>query len=166
MVVGALLAAFCTLAGPAMAQAAPRSPQDTVVTERLVYPMSFDTVETYLQSLIPPEGQGNVRNLELSAERNELRVDSEVRIGAIPGFELLSPLGWARLTAIGPMRVVRRGVVAWEVRTMLLGGKAVAPAMWEPLLHIATRRDDTLVPFRVGQWVQQVDIEPDRLVLR
>lgn len=159
-----LVAAVACLAPAGLA--AQSATRDTAIPEQLVYPMSFDTVEAYLQSLIPPEGRGNVRNLQLSSEQQELRVDSEVRIGAIPGFELLAPLGWARLTAVGPMRVMRRGVVAWEVRAMRLGGQTVSPTMWEPLLHIATRREDTLVPFRVGQWVQQVEVEPDRLVLR
>jgi hypothetical protein len=37
--------------------------------------------------------------------------------------------------------------------------------MWAPLLQRATKRQDTMIPYRVGQWVQKVDVEPTRLVL-
>jgi hypothetical protein len=37
--------------------------------------------------------------------------------------------------------------------------------VWENLLHVATRREDTLVPFRVGAWVGRVEVESERMVL-
>ncbi|HEX5632203.1 MAG TPA: hypothetical protein VFX50_03210, partial [Gemmatimonadales bacterium] len=153
-------------AAPAAAQTRAPGGADTIVADGpLSYPMTFDTMEVYLLSLVPPDSRGNVRNLELSGSGQQLRVDSEVKIGAIPGFELLAPLGWARLTATGPVRVLRRGVVVWEVRSMQLGGREVPQTVWENLLQVATKREDALVPFRVGAWVSRVEVERERMVL-
>jgi hypothetical protein len=162
----ALLVALCCAAPAVAQQRAPGGADSSAAEGPLSYPMTFDTMEVYLLSLVPPESQGNVRNLQLTGPGGDLlRVDSEVRIGAIPGFELLAPLGWARLTATGPVRVMRRGVVVWDVRSMQLGGKEVPQSVWENLLHVATRREDTLVPFRVGAWVGRVEVEAERMVL-
>jgi hypothetical protein len=134
-------------------------------TEKLSYPIAFDTVEAYLISLVPPSGRQNVRNLELSSANQILRVDADVNLGGLPGFELFSVLGFTHLTATGPVVVVRPGVVAWEVRALQVAGSPVAQSMWAPLLQRATKRQDTMIPYRVGQWVQKVDVEPSRLVL-
>jgi len=134
-------------------------------TEKLTYPIAFDTVEAYLISLVPPNGRQNVRNLELSSADQILRVDADVNLGGLPGFELFSVLGFTHLTATGPVVVLRPGVVAWEVRALQVAGSSVAQSMWAPLLQRATKRQDTMIPYRVGQWVQKVDVEPSRLVL-
>ena len=47
----------------------------------------------------------------------------------------------------------------------IVAGTSVAQSMWAPLLQRATKRQDTMVPFRVGAWVQKVDVQPTRLVL-
>jgi hypothetical protein len=133
--------------------------------EKLTYPIEFDTVEVYLMSLVPPNGRENVKNLALSSTDQILRVDADVKLGGLPGFELFGAFGFTHLTATGPVVVVRPGVVAWDVRTMNVAGTSVAPSMWAPLLQRATKRQDTMVPFRVGAWVQKVDVQPTRLVL-
>jgi hypothetical protein len=133
--------------------------------EKLTYPIEFDTVEVYLLSLVPPDGRENVKNLALTSADQVLRVDADVNLGGVKGFELFSVLGFTHLTATGPVVVVRPGVVAWEVRTLNVGGTPIAQSMWAPLLQRATKRQDTMVPFRVGAWVQKVDVQPTRLVL-
>jgi len=133
--------------------------------EKLTYPIEFDTVEAYLMTLVPPDGRENVRNLQLSAEQQNLRVDADVKLSGLPGFELFGAFGFTHLTATGPVAVVRPGVVAWNVQSVKVAGTGVSSSIWAPLLQKATKRQDTLVPFRVGQWVQKVDVEPTRLVL-
>jgi len=161
----AVLAALAFfLARPAVAQQ-PAGSVGEPPPEKLTYPIEFDTVETYLMTLVPPDGRENVRNLQLSAEQQNLRVDADVKLGGLPGFELLGAFGFTHLTATGPVSVVRPGVVAWNVQSVKVAGTSVAASIWAPLLQKATKRQDTLVPFRVGQWVQKVDVEPTRLVL-
>ena len=130
------------------------------------YPLAFDSLEVYLMTLVPPDGRGNVKNLALSAEQQNLRVDADVKLAGLPGFEWFGAFGFTHVTATGPMSVVSPGLVAWNVQTMKVAGSNVPASMWTPLLQKATKRSDTLVPFRVGQWVQKVDVEPTRLVLR
>ncbi|HEX5818408.1 MAG TPA: hypothetical protein VFY20_06010 [Gemmatimonadales bacterium] len=159
------------LATLALATTAPLAAQDAAgggtdpVGEKLTYPIEFDTVEVYLMTLVPENGRENVKNLALTSADQVLRVDADVNLGGVKGFELFSVLGFTHLTATGPVVVVRPGVVAWEVRTMNVGGTPIAQSMWAPLLQRATKREDTLVPFRVGAWVQKVDVQPTRLVL-
>jgi hypothetical protein len=160
-----LLAALALIAhSPAAAQQPARGGSDPA-SEKLTYPIEFDSVETYLMSLVPPSGREDVRNLQLSAEQQNLRVDADVKLGGLPGLELFGAFGFTHLTATGPVEVVRPGVVAWNVQNAKLAGTNVSPAVWAPLLQRATKREDTRIPFRVGQWVQKVDVEPTRLVL-
>jgi hypothetical protein len=161
---GALAALFLIVMAPLAAQESAGGGSDPAA-ERLTYPIAFDTVEAYLMSLVPPDGRQNVRNLELTSANQILRVDADVNLGGLPGFELFSVLGFTHLTATGPVVVVRPGVVAWDVRALQVAGSAVAQSMWAPLLQRATKRQDTMIPYRVGQWVQKVDVEPTRLVL-
>jgi len=160
----ALAALLLIAAVPLAAQESSGGDSDPA-TEKLTYPIAFDTVEAYLISLVPPDGRQNVRNLELSSANQILRVDADVNLGGLPGFELFSVLGFTHLTATGPVVVLRPGVVAWEVRALQVAGSSVAQSMWAPLLQRATKRQDTMIPYRVGQWVQKVDVEPTRLVL-
>lgn len=159
------------LAALALATTAPLAAQDAAgggsdpAAEKLTYPIEFDTVEVYLMSLVPPNGRENVKNLALTSADQVLRVDADVKLGGLPGFELFGAFGFTHLTATGPVVVVRPGVVAWDVRTMNVAGTPVAQSMWAPLLQRATKRSDTMVPFRVGAWVQKVDVQPTRLVL-
>jgi hypothetical protein len=138
---------------------------DDAAREKLSYPMEYDSVEVYLLSLVPPSGRQNVRDLQLSAEQQNLRVDADVNLGGLPGFEFFGAFGFTHLTATGPVALVRPGVVAWNVQSVKVSGTNVSPSVWAPLLQRATKREDTRIPFKVGQWVQQVDVEPTRLVL-
>lgn len=149
--------------GPVFAQTP--APGDTASPVGLSYPMSFDTVEAYLMSMVPPDGRDDVRSLELSQAENGLRVEGEVRVGAIRGLELLGGLGWAKVTATGPVAIVRPGVLGWDIKTMMLGDTPVLPAIWGPLIRRMTRRDDTIVPFRVAPWVSRVEVQPEQLML-
>ncbi len=138
---------------------------DTSSTPGLSYPMSFDTVEVYLMSMVPPEGRDDVRGISLSQAENGLRVEGEVRIGAIPGFELLGGLGWAKVTATGPVSIVRPGVLGWDIKTMMLGETPVMPSIWGPLIRRMTKREDNVIPFRVATWVSRVEVQSDQLML-
>jgi hypothetical protein len=162
--VGVLAALTVMAAAPLASQNAAGGGTDSAA-QKLTYPIEFDTVEAYLMSLVPPNGRENVKNLALSSADQTLRVDADVKLGGLPGFELFGAFGFTHLTATGPVVVVRPGVVAWDVRTMNVAGTAVAQSMWAPLLQRATKRQDTMVPFRVGAWVQKVDVQPTRLVL-
>lgn len=158
-VVALLSAAAVTLGS---AQTAKRARPDSA---SLGYPMQYDSVEVYLRALIPPDGRDDVRDLQLSAAGFDLKVDAQVRIGSLPGFELFSGLGWAHVTGSGPVRVLRPGLIGWEIRSMRVNGQPMAAALWSPLIRRATRRDDTVLPFGVGAWVKRVVVEPTRLML-
>ena len=160
----AVLTLLVTLTCPAAAQV-PRSDRPDTTGGHLSYPLPFDTVEVYLRALIPPDGRDNVRNLQLSADGFNLKVDADVRVGALPGFELFSYLGWARLTGSGPVKLLRPGLLGWEITGMQVNGQSIAAAMWSPLIRRATRRSDTMLPFSVGRWVKRVEVEPTRLML-
>lgn len=147
------------------AQAQTPTPGDTASPAGLSYPMPFDTVEAYLMSMVPAAGRNDVRGLELSQSEEGLKVEGEVRVGAIPGFELLGGLGWAKVTAAGPVAIVRPGVLGWDIKTMMLGDRPVMPAIWGPLIRRMTRREDTIVPFRVATWVSRVEVQPGQLML-
>lgn len=162
--VPAVILAMTCAAHPAQAQL-PRSDRPDTAGGQLSYPLPFDSIEEYLLALIPAGSRNNVRNLQLHADGFDLKVDADVQLGAIPGFELLSYLGWARLTGRGPVKLVRTGLVAWEITGFEVNGQPIAAAMWSPLLRRATRRDDTRLPFRVGPWVKRVEVEPTRLML-
>jgi hypothetical protein len=144
------------------AQTASRAKPDSAT---LGYPMEFDSVEVYLRSLIPPDGRNNVRNLELSADGFNLKVDADVRIGSLSGFEMFQALGWAHVTGRGPVRVLRPGLIGWEIQSMQINGQNIAAALWAPLIRRSTRRSDTVLPFQVGAWVKRVEVEPRRLML-
>ena len=163
-VAGVIAALSLLAAAPSAAQVASRGGTDPA-GEQLTYPIEFDTVEAYLMSLVPPSGRANVRDLALSSENQSLRVDADVNLGGLPGFEFFGAFGFTHLTAAGPVTVVRPGVVAWEIKAMRVAGQPVAEAMWGPVLRRATKREDSLVPFRVGQWVKQVQVDSTRLVL-
>lgn len=160
----ALLAMIAFVARPVQAQV-PSSDRPDTTGGRLSYPLEYDEVEMYLRALIPPDGRDNVRNLNLSADGFNLRVDADVKVGSLPGFELLSYLGWARITGSGPVKLLRPGLVGWEITGMQVNGQPIAAAMWSPLIRRATRRSDTNLPFKVGQWVKRVEVEPTRLML-
>lgn len=165
MTCAGILAALALFSSRPAAAQQPAGGGTDPAADKLTYPMEFDSVETYLMSLVPPSGKEDVKNLQLSAEQQNLRVDADVKLGGLPGFELFGAFGFTHLTATGPVTVVRPGVVAWNVQAVKVAGTAVASSMWAPLLQHATKRQDTLIPFRVGQWVQKVDVEPTRLVL-
>ena len=90
--------------------------------EKLTYPIEFDTVEVYLMSLVPPNGRQNVKNLALSSADQILRVDADVKLGGLPGFELfgipvslllgfrtsLGPVGlwWGLAAALGLVAII------------------------------------------------------------
>lgn len=156
--------ALLLAAAPVAAQV-PKSDRPDTAGGRLSYPLPYDTVEVYLRALIPPDGRDNVRNLQLTGDGFNLRVDADVKVGALPGFELLSYLGWARITGSGPVKLLRPGLVGWEITGMQVNGQPIAAAMWSPLIRRATRRPDTMLPFKVGQWVKRVEVEPTRLML-
>jgi hypothetical protein len=101
----------------------------------------------------------------LSSDGFNLKVDADVKVGALPGFELFSYLGWARLTTTGPVKLLRPGLVGWEITGIQVNGQSIAAAMWSPLIRRATRRSDTMLPFAVGRWVKRVEVEPTRLML-
>lgn len=151
-------------AAPAAAQTAPPAP-DSVT--QLTYPLAFDTLQAYLLQLAPPGSAGQVRGLTLSRDSagGGLRAAGEVRIGSLPGFELFMGLGWARLAATGPVRVLRPGLIGWEVQSFELGGAEILPSLWAPLVRRLTRRDDTVVPFPVGRWITRVEVADDHLLL-
>lgn len=157
--------AFTALVTAGAAQAQTPPPGDTASPAGLSYPMTFDTVEAYLTSMVPPDGRDDMRGLALSQVENGLKVEGEVRVGAIPGFELLGGLGWAKVTATGPVSIVRPGVLGWDIKTMTLGDRPVMPAIWGPLIRRMTRREDTVVPFRVATWVSRVEVQPEQLML-
>jgi hypothetical protein len=152
-------------APPLVSAQVPRSTRPDTAGGTLSYPLPYDSVEAYLRALIPPEGRDNVRNLELSADGFNLRVDADVKVGALPGFELLSYLGWARLSGTGPVKLLRPGLMGWEITAMQVNGQPIAAMMWSPLIRRATRRSDTILPFAVGRWVKRVEVEPTRLML-
>lgn len=160
----AVAVALLAVAGPLQGQV-PRSDRPDTTGGQLSYPLPFDSIEEYLRALIPPDNRNDVRNLQLSADGFNLKVDAEVQVGGLPGFELLSYLGWARLTGSGPVKLVRPGLVGWEITGFQVNGQPIAAAMWGPLIRRATRRSDTLLPFKVGPWVKRVEVEPTRLML-
>jgi len=131
----------------------------------LSYAMSFDTVETYLRALIPPEHRANYRNIQLSAEGFKLRVDADVKLGALPGFEMFAAMGWAHVTGVGPVRLVQPGLIGWDMENVKVNGQNIAEMLWGPLIRRATRRSDTILPFKVGPWVKRVTVEPTLLRL-
>ncbi len=159
-----LLALSLLAAPPAAAQgASSAATADTAAP--LSYPIEFDSVQVYLMTLVPPDGRENVRNLRLSGQGDELRVDAEVRVGALPGLELFGGLGWAHVSGTGPVRIIEPGVMGWEIRTMTLADRPVFMAIWGPLVQRLTKRPDTIVPFAVGRWVKRVEVQPTRLML-
>ena len=161
------LAAALLLSTAAVAGAQTKAPATTSRPAGTAgFPIAFDSVEAYLMSLVPPDGRKNVKNLALSGQQRNLQVDADVNLGGVQGLELFGAFGFTHVTAVGPMQVLKPGLVAWNVQSLKVGGTTVSPAVWGPVLRRGTKRDDTLVPFKVGEWVKQVEVEPTRLVLR
>ncbi len=154
-ILGVVAGLMLTLS-PLAAQTA--TPADS--SHAMTYPLQFDSVNAYLVQLIPPAQRENVRNITLSAQGELLRVDADVRIGAVPGFELFGGLGFAHVTGTGPVLLLQPGLVGWNIRTMVVAGQPIAEGLWAPLVHTATHRQDTAVPFKVGTWVKGVAVEP------
>lgn len=131
------------------------------------YTLAYDSVSTFLMSVIPPKNRGDVKSIKLSAQGTELRVDAEVRMSAVPGFEFMGALGsgYANVTGVGPVNVISPGLVGWQIRTISVAGAPIAQSIWAPLIRNATKRQDTYVPFRVGTWVKGVAVEEKGLRL-
>lgn len=155
------LAVMLLASAPLAAQVTAMRPDSSTLS----YPMTFDTVETYLRALIPPEHRDSYRNIQLSADGFKLRVDADVKLGAIPGFEMFAAMGWAHVTGIGPVQLVRPGLIGWDMQTVQVNGQGIAEMLWAPVIRRATRRSDTILPFKVGTWVTRVTVEPTLLRL-
>lgn len=152
----------------AMLAAAPLAAQGTAMKPDPAtqsYAMSFETVENFLRALIPPEHRDSYRNLKLTADGFNLRVDADVKLGNIPGFEMFAAMGWTHVTGIGPVQVVQPGLIGWNLRTVQVNGQGIAEMLWAPVIRRATRRSDTILPFKVGTWVKRVTVEPTLLRL-
>ena len=124
------------------------------------YTLAFDSVNAYIMALVPPKDRENVRNIKLSAQGQDLRVDADVRMSAVPGFELFGALGFAHVTGVGPMSVLQPGLVGWQIRTIEVAGTTISPTLWGPLVRKSTKRTDNAIPFTVGTWVKGVAVEP------
>ncbi|MDX2194226.1 MAG: hypothetical protein NW201_12790 [Gemmatimonadales bacterium] len=147
------------------AQGASGAPPAAAGADALAQALPFESLERYLLSILPPEAQPNVKGLRFGADNGELEVEAEVNLAAVQGLDMLSRLGWQRLRAVGPVRVLRPGSAGWEVRSASLGMFPVAQAIWAPLLQKVTKRQDTVIPVIVAPWVKRVEVDSAQLLL-
>ena len=123
------------------------------------------TVTFQLIAGVPAAQKENVRNVAFSAQGTELRMDADVRLSAVPGMEMMSGLGFARMTGVGPVSIVQPGTVGWRIRTIEVSGVPLAESIWGPQVRKATKRNDNVVPVPVGSWVKGVQVQPTGLRL-
>jgi hypothetical protein len=154
-ITGAVLVASALLGAPLRAQTAPTRP--TV--------LKFDSVNTAISSLITPAQRENIKNVSFSAQGTELRMDADVRLSAVPGMEMMAALGFAHMSGVGPVSIVAPGVVGWKLRAIEVGGVPLSPSIWSPQVRKATKRNDDIVPVKVGSWVKGVEVQPTGLRL-
>ena len=148
-------AAAVVFASPAAAQTVPTKPTT----------LRYDSVNTVIAALMPAAQKENVKNVAFSAQGTELRMDADVRLSAVPGMEMMSGLGFARMTGVGPVSIVQPGTVGWRIRTIEVSGVPLAESIWGPQVRKATKRNDNVVPVPVGSWVKGVQVQPTGLRL-
>jgi hypothetical protein len=61
--------------------------------------------------------------------------------------------------------IVAPGVVGWKLRAIEVGGVPLSPSIWSPQVRKATKRNDDIVPVKVGSWVKGVEVQPTGLRL-
>lgn len=154
----AAFAAGATLPAVAPAQSAP--------ADSIAYPLEYAQLSQFIISLLPPGSETQVRNLRFAERDGQLQAEAEARLGSLPGLELLGGLGWQRVTAVGPVSLMRPGTAAWDIRTVEVGGFPVMMGVWAPLVQRLTRRRDTLIPVPVPTWVTSVQVDSTRLLIR
>jgi hypothetical protein len=150
-----IVLALGTMAVPVRAQTAPTKPSM----------LAFDSVNAVIAALVPAKDRANVRDIKLSAEGKELRVDAEVRMSAVPGLEMFGAMGFAHVTGLGPVSVIQPGWVGWQIRSIQVAGAPISQMLWSPLVRKATKRADNVIPVQVGTWVKGVTVEPSGLRL-
>ena len=151
----AVVIALSAMSAPLLAQTAPTKPTT----------LPFDSVNAVIAALVPAKDRANVRNITLSAEGKELRVDADVRMSAVPGMEMFGALGFAHVTGVGPVSVLQPGLVGWQIRAISVAGAPISQTLWGPLVRKGTKRTDNAIPFQVGTWVKGVAVEPSGLRL-
>lgn len=129
------------------------------------YTMKFDSVEAIISALIPPEHRKNYRNIQISADGFNLKVDADVQLSAFPGFDMFAAPGWSHVTGRGPVSVLRPGALGWDLQVVELNGRPMMAMLWAPLVRRATGRSDTILPVPVAPWVRRVRVEQTALVL-
>ncbi len=147
--------AMVALAAPLVAQTAPTKPTT----------LAFDSVNAVIAALIPAKDRGNVRSIKLSAAGKELQVDADVRMSAVPGLEMFGAMGFAHVTGVGPVSLIKPGTVGWQIRSIEVAGAPISQSLWGPLLRKGTKRTDNVVPVPVGAWVKGVEVVPTGLRL-
>jgi hypothetical protein len=153
--VAAIALAVAVMAAPLRAQTAPSKPTM----------LKFDSVNAVIRSLVPPRDRNNVKNIKLSAAGKELQVEADVRMSAVPGMEMMSALGFAHVTGVGPVNLIKPGQVGWLIRTIEVAGAPISSSLWGPLVRKGTKRTDNYIVFPVGEWVKGVEVQPGGLRL-
>lgn len=152
---GRALLALLAIAAPSSAQTAPTKPTT----------LAFDSVNAVIAALIPVKDRANVKNVKLSAQGKDLRVEADVRMSAVPGMEMMSALGFAHVTGVGPVNLIKPGQVGWLIRSIEVAGAPISSSLWGPLVRKGTKRTDNYIVFPVGEWVKGVAVEPGGLRL-
>lgn len=146
---------LCVVAAPLSAQTAPTKPTT----------LAFDSVNAVIAALIPVKDRANVRDIKLSAAGKELQVDADVRMSAVPGLEMFGAMGFAHVTGVGPVTLIKPGMVGWQIRSIEVAGAPISQSLWGPLLRKGTKRTDNIVPVPVGTWVTGVEVQAKGLRL-
>ena len=147
--------ALLVMTTPLIAQTAPTKPST----------LAFDSVNAVIAALVPAKDRANYRDIKLSAQGKELQVDADVRMSAVPGLEMFGAMGFAHVTGIGPVNVIRPGLVGWQIRSIEVAGASISQSLWSPLLRKGTKRADNVVPVPVGAWVKGVEVQEKGLRL-
>lgn len=147
--------ALVASAAPLAAQTAPTKPTT----------LAFDSVNAVIAALVPAKDRANYKDIKLSAQGKELRVDADVRMSAVPGLEMFGAMGFAHVTGVGPVSVLKPGMVGWQIRSIEVAGAPISQSLWAPLLRKGTKRTDNIVPVPVGTWVKGVEVVPTGLRL-
>ena len=150
-----VLLAFLAMAAPLRAQTAPTRPTT----------LAFDSVNAVIAALVPAKDRANYKDIKLSAQGKELRVDADVRMSAVPGLEMFAAMGFAHVTGVGPVSLIQPGMVGWQIRSIEVAGAAISQSLWSPLLRKGTKRADNVVPVPVGTWVKGVEVQEKGLRL-
>ena len=138
-------------ARPLRAQTAPTKPTT----------LAFDSVNAVIAALVPAKDRANYKDIKLSAQGKELRVDADVRMSAVPGLEMFAAMGFAHVTGVGPVSVLKPGLVGWQISSIEVAGAPISQSLWGPLLRKGTKRNDNVVPVPVGTWVKGVEVVAD-----